>query len=342
MSQEHNEMMTETTEKNEIVTTSTGGSILSFTSQEKIQTIKNTVAKGATDDELEMFLHLANRYQLDPFAKEIWFVKRPKKTKDSKGNWDYKRLPNGEIDYTGVDPIVMTSRDGYVKVAQNDEEFEGLNSFEVRANDQFKFNPMTNDIVHEIGSKRGPVTAAWAICKRKGREPAIALVDFAEYKGAAGKNPVWDNYPSAMIRKVAEVIVLKRQFNISGLVTQEEMPEEFNQQYEDPNLKRLEPNHKNNQKVIEPSDEWKSLSGQVRDLTEKLGLTRDQMKSIAAFEVDVDENPREWSLDDMKKMVEFLEAKDQSSSEEEPMQNDPFEGEGEPIEMSEDEMQFDQ
>ncbi|MET3508437.1 phage recombination protein Bet [Halalkalibacter oceani] len=288
--------------------TTGGGALLHF-SPEKIKVIKNTVAKGATDDELEMFLHLAERYQLDPFAKEIWFVKRPKKEKDSKGNWDYKRLPNGEIDYEGVDPVIMTSRDGYVKVAQSDAEFEGLNSFEVRANDTFHFNPMTGDIKHEIGSKRGSITGAWAICKRKGREPAIAVVDFDEYKKAAGKNPVWDSYPSAMIRKVAEVIVLKRQFNISGLVTQEEMPAQYNMEYDDPNIKRLYPKHTHKQTAIDVDDEWKRLSAEVKELRDELGLEKEQMESIALFELGIDSDPKKWSLSDIQKMVDYLKNK---------------------------------
>ena len=45
---------------------------LSWT-REEINTIKRTVARGATDDELVMFLHLAKTYGLDPFAKDIWW-----------------------------------------------------------------------------------------------------------------------------------------------------------------------------------------------------------------------------------------------------------------------------
>ncbi|MFA9459093.1 RecT family recombinase [Halalkalibacter sp. AB-rgal2] len=295
-------------EQNSDELASTTGSLLHFSS-EKIKVIKNTVAKGATDDELEMFMHLAERYQLDPFAKEIWFVKRPKKVKDAQGNWDYKRLPSGEIDYEGVDPIIMTSRDGYVKVAQSDEDFEELNSFEIRSKDKFHFNPMTKEIQHEFGADRGQITGAWAVCKRKGREPAIIVVDFQEYKNAAGKNPVWDNYPSSMIRKVAEVIVLKRQFNISGLVTQEEMPMREVIEYDDPNIKRLESNHGNKNKALDIDDEWKRLSIRVKELGSKLGLGKEQMESIALFELEIDGNPKNWSLNDMKRTVEYLEGK---------------------------------
>ncbi len=338
---EQTQSMPETTDKNELATT--GGALLSFTSPEKIQTIKNTVAKGATDDELEMFLHLANRYQLDPFAKEIWFVKRPKKQKDGKGNWDYKRLPNGEIDYEGVEPIIMTSRDGYVKVAQSDEDFEELNSFEIRFKDKFSFNPMTKEIKHEFGADRGHITGAWAVCKRKGREPATIVVDFQEYKNAAGKNPVWDNYPSAMIRKVAEVIVLKRQFNISGLVTQEEMPERYTMEYDDPNLKRLEPGQRPNQKVIEATNEWKELAAKVKELTDQLGYTREQMETISSIDVGIDENPRNWSHEDMRKMIAYLEVRvSGSSSTDAKEEADPFKDEGKQVDMSDDKFPFEE
>ena len=37
---------------------------------ELIETIKSTVAKGATDEELYMFLSIANQYDLNPFLKE--------------------------------------------------------------------------------------------------------------------------------------------------------------------------------------------------------------------------------------------------------------------------------
>jgi phage recombination protein Bet len=210
---------------------------------EKVELIKRTVAKGATDDELEMFLYLASRYNLDPFLKEIWCIKRAKK--DERGNYDYANAP----------AVIMTSRDGYLKIAQSDPDFDGLKAFVVREGDVFEIDAQEDKVIHKFGAKRGKIIGAWAMCSHKKRKPAICFVDFNEYNA---NTEVWRKYPSAMIQKVAEVFVLKRQFNINGLVTQEEMslpePMEVRQPIDiTPQEQRYLPNSQPSQSLLMPS-----------------------------------------------------------------------------------------
>lgn len=161
----------------------------------QIETIKNTVAKGISNSELEMFMHLCQVYGLDPFLKEIFYSANMK--------------------------TIMTSRDGYLKVAQRDQTFDGIQSMAVCENDEFEIDAVTPTVNHKFGKgDRGKVIGAWAIVHKKGRRAVISYADIREYKKDTS---VWKTYESAMICKVAEAFSLKRQFGISGLVTQEEI-----------------------------------------------------------------------------------------------------------------------
>ncbi len=65
-----------------------------------IKVITETVARGATPSQLSMFLQVCKRTGLDPFLKEIWYVAE-------KG-------------------IIMAGRDGYLRVANENPQFDGI------------------------------------------------------------------------------------------------------------------------------------------------------------------------------------------------------------------------
>ena len=160
----------------------------------QIMAIKNTVAKGATDSEFEMLMYLADRYQLDPILKEIFYS------------------PNLQT--------IMTSRDGYLKVAHRDPKFKGIQSMAVCENDDFDFDSVNCIISHKFGKgDRGKVIGAWAMVKKEGFDPIVAYAPYDEHVQQGSK--AW-KYKSAMCCKCAEAFALKRMFCINGLVTREE------------------------------------------------------------------------------------------------------------------------
>lgn len=165
-------------------------------SPDEVTTIRNTVAKGASDNELKMFLHLSQTYGLDPFAKEIWFIK------------------------AGGQPVIMTGRDGYLKIASTRKEYEGMVSDVVYEGDSFQRT--IDGVSHTYSaSKRGGILGAYALVYKQGiRFPAYVFAPFRDYNKG---NNVWRQYPHAMILKVAESMALKRAFSLSGLVTREEL-----------------------------------------------------------------------------------------------------------------------
>jgi phage recombination protein Bet len=160
--------------------------------------VKRTVAKDATDDELSMFLAIAGKYGLDPFTKEIWFIKA----------------------YKGSPALMYTSRDGLLKVANGYLEFDGMRVAVVRKGD--KYSMTDNGFDHQPNMEvEGEILFADAFVYRKDRKyPAYFRANFREYNG--GTN-IWKKYPTAMIVKVAEANALKRAFSLTGLLIPEEM-----------------------------------------------------------------------------------------------------------------------
>ena len=53
---------------------------------ERIAVLKEQIAPGASDAELELFSAVVRRTRLDPFARQIWSIQRRRKTRD--GNWE--------------------------------------------------------------------------------------------------------------------------------------------------------------------------------------------------------------------------------------------------------------
>ena len=185
---------------NEIIVKEKGKELTWNKSQ--IELIKRTVAKGSTDDEFNLFMYQAKTYQLDPMVKEIWFIKYNEKAV----------------------PIIMTSRDGYLSIANRNEHYEGLTSDVVHENDEFE--KIADGVKHKYGCKdRGKIIGAYALGYRDDRKYPVYV--FAHYNEYFKKNSsIWTQYGSAMILKVAEAMMLKRLFSISGLVTKEEIATE--------------------------------------------------------------------------------------------------------------------
>lgn len=164
--------------------------------------IRKAAAQNATDDEFKTFMYLCTTYNLDPLKKEIYFIK-----------------------YAGRSTII-TSRDGYLKIANLNENFDGIESDVVYQGDVL--NKKDDGSLHisygpeHLAFDKSKLTGAFCSVFRKDRTKATTVfVSIKEYYKKDA--PIWQQYTNAMILKVAEAMALKRAFAISGLVTREEI-----------------------------------------------------------------------------------------------------------------------
>lgn len=97
---------------------STEVAVMQEMGNEKLELIKKTVAKGATDLELELFLHASKRTGLDPLMKQIYCIKRGANMAIQTGIDGYRLIADRTGKYAGSDePQYMVGADGFPDVA---------------------------------------------------------------------------------------------------------------------------------------------------------------------------------------------------------------------------------
>lgn len=111
-----------------------------------LSTLKSTVFKGASDDEMLALVVVANEYKLNPLTKEIYAFPQ-------KGG--------------GITPIV--SIDGWNRIANEHPQMDGFD-FESHYDEAGKLNAITCSIYRKDRSRPVRVTEYLAECKR-GTEP---------------------------------------------------------------------------------------------------------------------------------------------------------------------------
>lgn len=176
---------------------------------QQVEVVRRAVCVGATDVELEFFLATCKRVGLDPFARQIWFIKRPQKTIDARGNEVWLDVGRPE-----------TSIDGYRTIAERTGQYQGQAPI-MWCDSKGKWS--------EVWLEDGPPHAAKATLFREGfREPLVNVALYREFCPVYrnGKSPeMWKKMGANQNAKCAEAGAFRRAFprDLSGLVTDTEM-----------------------------------------------------------------------------------------------------------------------
>src|SRR5215469_2809654 len=192
-------------------------------SREQIDLIKQTVARGATDNELKLFLYAAHRTGLDPLTKQIYFIKRRV--------WNVEK--NG-YDLVGT---IQTGIDGYRVVAARNG-LAGIDDVIFDSEDKQHPNKATVSVYRMVGDTRVSFTAS---------------ARWSEYVQVNNKNvpiAMWKKMPYLMLGKVAEALALRKAFpaDLSGVYTSEEMDQA---EEEAPQSRQIEPPNKTAEALVD-------------------------------------------------------------------------------------------
>jgi len=153
--------------------------------EEKKELIKQTVCKGATDIELQLFLHVCKKVGLDPLMRQIYSIKR------------------------GNDRTIQTGIDGFRLIAERTGCYSPGKQPTYEYNDKGAIMSCTAYVMKKTSDGTWHEVAATAY--------------FDEY--VVPSNPIWKGKPHCMIAKCAECLAIRKAFpaNLSGVYGDDEM-----------------------------------------------------------------------------------------------------------------------
>lgn len=156
----------------------------SFT-QEKIDLIKkHFFPVNAKTVEMEYCLNIANKYNLDPFSKQIFFVPRRAQVEiNGRKEWVNK-----------IDPLV--GRDGFLAIVHKTGKFGGIRSYS-----EIKQFPKLNNGRWEYSQDLVAVCEVYRTDSDKPFVVEVAYSEYAQKKSSGETTSFWADKPDTMLKR---------------------------------------------------------------------------------------------------------------------------------------------
>lgn len=169
--------------------------------QAELDTLKQTIARGTTDEQFSLFVQTCANSGLNPFLNHVHCIVYEGKQ--------------------GATMSIQIAVEGITYLARKTEGYKGIEAQLVHENDEFRMgrDPDTGKTVikeHEWGPSRGKVLGGYAIAKREGFDDVIVYMEVSEIehmkKGRNGH--MWRDWFNDMFKKHIIKRAAKLQYGI--------------------------------------------------------------------------------------------------------------------------------
>lgn len=163
-----------------------------LTAKERLELLQRTMFKNFTPTEISLTVQRAKSVGANMLAGDMWAYKD--------GKWNL---------------INIASRQFLQKKAEENPEFDGLQSGVICEKDEFSMNTVTGEANHVVNwlKERGKILGGWAIGWRKNGKAICVIANIADYDK---HQYIWESHKYAMMTKVVESLALRKFANLGA------------------------------------------------------------------------------------------------------------------------------